>query len=112
MTARMPSDHSALAERLCHRILDGPGKSDPALRQAVASAAAGGAAVPAPYHALAREIGEAAHDITDTQVAAVVNAAGSERATFELILAAAVGAGLCRWQHAVTVLGDASDATS
>jgi hypothetical protein len=36
MTARMPSDHSALAERLRHRVLDGPGKSDPALRQAVA----------------------------------------------------------------------------
>ena len=53
----------------------------------------------APYDDLARQIGEAAWRVTDAQVASVLAAAGSEKATFEVIAAAATGAGLPRWQR-------------
>jgi hypothetical protein len=46
----------------------------------------------------------------DSQVANVIAAIGSEKAAFELIAAAALGAGLLRWQHATRVLNEASDA--
>jgi hypothetical protein len=65
----------------------------------------------APYGALARQIGEAADRTTDRAVADVVKTLG-EKGTFEIILAAAVGAGLFRWDRALTVLEEASDATS
>jgi hypothetical protein len=41
-----------------------------------------------------------------------VRAAGSEKAAFEIILAAAVGAGLVRWQRATAVLDEVSDAST
>jgi hypothetical protein len=43
-------------------------------------------------------------------VASVLAAAGSEKATFEIIMAAAVEAGLLRWQQAMKVLQEATDA--
>jgi hypothetical protein len=64
----------------------------------------------APYDALAHQIGEAADRTTDAQVASVVAAAGSEKAAFELVVAAATGAGLSRWQQAIKALKDAADA--
>ncbi len=64
----------------------------------------------APYDDLARQIGEAAFRVTDTQVANVLAAAGSEKAAFELIAAAATGAGLLRWRHAINALEETSDA--
>ena len=59
---------------------------------------------------LARQIGEAAHRVTDAQVSSVLMATGSEKATFEIIMAAALGAGLPRWQQAMKVLDEATDA--
>ncbi|HEY6358066.1 MAG TPA: hypothetical protein VIX35_07470 [Vicinamibacterales bacterium] len=112
MNATGRPDHRARANALRDRVLDGPGETAPALRQAVALSAAGGSPAPPPYDALARQIGEAAHRTTDADVANVVRMTGSERATFEVILAAAVGAGLLRWQKALTVLDEATDATS
>jgi hypothetical protein len=38
--------------------------------------------------------------------------AGSEKAAFELIAAAATGAGLFRWQHAIKALEEATDASA
>lgn len=112
MTATGRPDHLALAEAVRHRVFEGPGESAAALRQAVALSAAGGSATPPPYGVLAGQIGEAAYRTTDADVANVVRTTGSERATFEIIMAAAVGAGLLRWQRAVTVLDEATDATS
>jgi len=104
------SDHDSFAEALGRRVLEGPGKTDPALRQRVAARAAGGPPIEAPYDDLARQIGEAACHTTDAQVANVLAAAGSEKAAFELIAAAATGAGLLRWRQTIKALEGADDA--
>jgi hypothetical protein len=110
MTAPSRPDHRALAEALRHRVLDGPGKTDRAVRQATAKRAAGGPAVEAPYDDLARQIGESAAGVTDEQVASLLRATGNERAAFEVIVAAALGAGLLRWQQGIKALEEATDA--
>ena len=104
------TDHDQFAETLKRTVLDGPGDSDPALRQRVAMRAAGGPPIEAPYDDLVSQIGEAACRTTDTQVANVLAAAGTEKAAFEVIAAAATGAGLLRWQQAIKALEGASDA--
>jgi len=43
-------------------------------------------------------------------VAAMVSEAGSEKAAFEIIAAAALGAGLLRWRQAIKMLEEADDA--
>lgn len=105
-------DHHTLAEALRLRVLDGPGKTDRAIRQAAAERAAGGPAMEAPYDDLARQIGEFAAGVTDEQVMSVVQAIGSEKAAFEVIVAAALGAGLLRWQRALKVLDEVADASA
>jgi hypothetical protein len=105
-----PTDHRSFAETLERKVLDGPGETDPGLRHRVATRAAGGPPIEAPYDELASQIGEAAYRTTDTQVANVLRAAGSEKAAFELIVAAAMGAGLVRWQRAIKALQETSDA--
>ena len=104
------SDHHSFAEALRLRVLDGPGETDPALRQRMAARAGGGPPIEGPYNDLARQIGEAACRTTDAQVASVLAAARSEKAAFELIAAAATGAGLQRWRQAVKALEETSDA--
>jgi hypothetical protein len=104
------SDHHSFAETLRRRVLEGPGETDPVLRQRVAASAAGGPPIEAPYDDLARQIGDAAYRTTDAQVASVLAAAGSEKAAFELIASAATGAGLLRWQQAIKALGETGDA--
>ena len=39
-------------------------------------------------------------------------ATGSEKATFEIIAAAALGAGLLRWEQAMKVLDEATNASA
>jgi hypothetical protein len=109
MTTSQP-DHRALAEALRRRVLDGPGKTDRALRRAIAERAAGGPAVVASYDDLARQIGASAAGVTDEQVAPVLRATGSEKAAFEVIAAAALGAGLLRWRQGIKALVEATDA--
>jgi aspartate aminotransferase-like enzyme len=103
-------DHHALAEALRQRVLEGPGETDSTVRRAVAERAAGGAAAEAAYDDLARQIGESADHVTDAQVAGVVAATGSGKAAFEIIAAAALGAGLLRWRQGIKVLQEAIDA--
>lgn len=103
MTTSRP-DHHALAGTLKRRVIQGPGKTDAALRRRVAVRAAGGPPIEAPYDDLARQIGEAASGTTDAQVADVLAAARSEKAAFELIAAAATGAALLRWERAIKAL--------
>jgi hypothetical protein len=111
---KMPTrpDHRALAEALRRRVLEGPGETSPRLRQTSAERAAGGPAAKAPYDELARQIGEAGHGVTDAQVSSVLAATGSEKATFEIIAAAALGAGLSRWEQAMKVLEEATHASA
>jgi hypothetical protein len=103
-------DHRALAEALRRRVLEGPGETGPGLRQASAERAAGGPAIESPFDDLARQIGEAAHLVRDAQVSGVLIATGSQKATFEIIAAAAVGAGLLRWEQAMKVFDEVTDA--
>ncbi|WP_207229216.1 hypothetical protein [Ktedonosporobacter rubrisoli] len=97
-------DHRVLADAMRQRILFGPGKTDASLRQAMAERAIGGPPISPPYDELARQIGEAAYKVTDEQVAKAVEEAGSEKAAFELIVAAALGAGLQRFWRGLEVL--------
>jgi hypothetical protein len=78
MKVLISPDHRAHAEALRRRVLEGPGKTAPTLRQASAARAANGLATEAPYDDLARQIGEAAHRVTDAQVSRVLAATGSE----------------------------------
>jgi hypothetical protein len=111
MKTSIRPDHRALCEALRRRVLEGPGETPPALRQASAERAAGGPAAETPCDDLARQIGEAAHRVTDAQVSSVLAATGSEKATFEVIAAAAVGAGLFRWHRGIKALQEATDAS-
>ena len=62
-------DHRTLAKALYNRVLEGPGITDMALRQAMAKRATGGLSVAeATYDDLARQIGQAAYKVTDEQV--------------------------------------------
>ena len=104
------SDHASLANSLKQRVLDGPGETDVALRRRVAERATGGPPIEPPFDDLARQIAEPAYRTTDAHIAAVVTAAGSEKAAFEVIAVAATGAGLLRWQQALNVLSECDDA--
>ncbi|MFJ1767363.1 hypothetical protein ACIOD2_44020 [Amycolatopsis sp. NPDC088138] len=86
------------------------GVTEAALRTAVAARAAGGPPVAEPYDELARQIGEASYRVTDAEVAAVRQAAGSDKAAFEVVMSACIGAGLARWDTAVRVIEEATDA--
>lgn len=105
-------DHSSLADALKRKVLEGSGETDTDLRRGVAARAAGGPPIDPPYDDLARQIGEAAYRTTDAQVAGVVAAAGTEKAAFEIIACAAMGAGLLRWQRAIDVLKECDDASA
>ncbi|WP_439602714.1 hypothetical protein [Devosia sp.] len=104
-------DHAELVVGLRQAALDFPALTSPQLRQGAALRAAGGPAIDAPYDVLAKQIGDAAYRVTDAQVASVLAAAGSEKATFEIIAAAAVGAGLQRWEVGTRALEEAIDAS-
>ena len=103
-------NHRALVEALQRRVLEGPGETSAAVRQEAAKAAAGVSIVQDRSSDLARQIGEAANRVTDAQVASVVSDAGSQTAAFEIIAAAALGAGLLRWKQAINMLEEAGDA--
>jgi hypothetical protein len=102
-------DHRTLAEELRSCVLEGPGLTDISLRQATASRAAGSTSVAEPtYDSMAQQIGQNSYKITDEQIEKVVQKAGSEKAAFELITAAAVGSGLYRWNKGLGLLQEAN----
>lgn len=88
------------------------GETEAALRAAVLARAAGGAPAAEPYDDLTRQIGEAAYRVTDAQVAAVRASTGSDKAAFEIVMSACIGAGLTRWDAAVRAMEEAVDAAS
>lgn len=97
-------DHHVLAEILRKRVLEGSGKTDIALRQAIAKRTTENFPLEAPYDELALQIGNAAYKVTDELIKKTVAKSGSEKAAFELIVVAAVGAGLYRWRNGLRVL--------
>lgn len=86
----------------------GAGVTEPSLRTAIAS----GAPVAEPYDTLAQQIGAASYRVTDAEVDAVRQATGSDKGAFEIVMSACVGAGLARWDAAVRVIEEASDASA
>jgi hypothetical protein len=111
MKTSLQTNHRTLVEELRRSVLEGPGETPPAARQEAAKTAAGVSTVQDHYSELARQIGDAAYRVTDAQVASVLSVAGSEKAAFEIIAAAALGAGLLRWQQAIKTMQEAGDAT-
>ncbi|HEY4202017.1 MAG TPA: hypothetical protein VGM83_15800 [Devosiaceae bacterium] len=105
-----PAAHERHAEALEEAVFRAPALTPPELRQQVGARASGGVAIAAPYDALARQIGEAAYGVTDAQVAEVLAATGSQKAAFEIVAAAGVGAALRRWKAGLGALREASDA--
>lgn len=99
--------HEELADALRLAVVGRSGVTPVLLRNAISKRVAGGPAVKEPYDTLARRIAEASYRVTDAEVDAVREAAGSEKAAFEAVMAACVGAGLTRWDAFVEAL-DAS----
>ena len=79
--------HAPLWDQVLKRVLEGPGESDPAVRQAVAAAKG----VPADLEALVEKIHQHAYKVTDEDVAALQAKYGDDR-MFEIIVSAALGA--------------------
>jgi hypothetical protein len=79
--------HAALRDKALDRVLNGPGESEPALR----NAAAAGAGVPAELETLVRKIHQHAYKVTDDDVARLQAKHGDDR-MFEIIVSAALGA--------------------
>ena len=100
--------HELHAEQLRARVA-ASGLTVQELRLAALSSA-GGAEIPEPYGTLVRRIREDSSRVTDDQVGAVREAAGSDKAAFEIILTAAIGAGLNQWDAAQQAITEATDA--
>ena len=107
--AREARSHHDLAAALRSRVLE-TGRLRRELR--VLALEGDGANAPVPYSALIVQVRDESSRVRDAQVDAVRRAAGSEKETFELVLAAAIGAGLERWEVALNVIREAGDAPS
>lgn len=106
------SSYQGERELLSDRVIE-LGVLEPTLRADVmARSAGGGPPIAEPYDALSCQIGEASYQVTDDQVEAVRLAAGSDKAAFEVVLAASVGAGLTRWDAAFRAIEGLDDATA
>jgi len=108
MPGETPLSHVELAALLRSHV-EQTGILDAGLRRGILS---GDAAVPEPYGSLARQIAEDSFRVTDAQVQAVREAAGSQKGAFEVVLTAAIGAGLRRWDAAARAIDEARDAAS
>lgn len=104
--------HRGHAEALRAAVVGDTGTTDAALRTAVAAQAAGGSPTREPYDSLARQIGEASYRVTDAEVDDVRRVTGSDKAAFEIVMSACVGAGLARWDAAVRAIEEATDASA
>lgn len=105
------NDHAVLAEELRRRVTES-GVVAQSVRIAALRAGAGeGAGDSGPRALLARTIGEASYRVTDEMVAGVRAETGSDRATFEVVMSAGIGAALRRWDAALAAIGEATDAT-
>ena len=97
----MATDHRARAAALRAKAGGSTGETEAALRQAILARAAGGPAVAAPYEALVADVADASWRVTDAEVAAVRAVPGSDKAAFEVVMTAAIGAALLRFDRAM-----------
>ena len=99
----MSDRHAGPFERLRASVLEGPGKLEPAARQAIAEEKAVGAVPPVliPY---LEKVAYQAHTVTDEDVEALKKAGLSEDQIYEATVAASVGAGLKRLRLGLAAL--------
>jgi alkylhydroperoxidase family enzyme len=83
----MTDPHASLRDRVLKSVLDGPGESDSALRQA----AADGTGVPADLQSLVDKIHRHAYKVTDEDIARAQAKYGDDK-MFEIVVSAALGA--------------------
>jgi hypothetical protein len=110
MSTGTDDSHRHRAETVRAAMAGDTGITEATLRTAVAARAAGGPPIAEPYDDLARQVGNASYRVTDTQVDSVRQAAGSDKAAFEIVMSACIGAGLVRWDAAARVIAEATDA--
>jgi len=79
--------HASLRDRVLEIVLEGPGESLPAIRQA----AAAGTGVPADLQALVDKIHRHAYKVTDDDIASAQAKHGDDQ-MFEIVVSAALGA--------------------
>lgn len=97
-------NHHSMAEVLRQRIFNAEGVTSEALRKAIGKRAISEFTIEEPYKEIAIQVGETAYKITDEQVNKLIKKTGSDKAAFELVVAAAVSAGLYRWDKAINLL--------
>ncbi len=97
-------NHHSMAEALRQRVFNGEGVTSEALRKSIGKKAISKFTIEEPYNEIALQVGEAAYKITDEQINELIKKTGSDKAAFELIIAAAVSAGLYGWDKANNVL--------
>jgi alkylhydroperoxidase family enzyme len=100
---KIDDPHAALRERVLATVLEGPGESNPATRQA---AAANSAQVPQDLRVLVQKIHRHAYKVTDEDVARLQAIYGDDR-LFEIIVSAAVGASWARLAAGLQALEEA-----
>lgn len=106
------STHESLAASLRERVLTS-GVLDSGLRSGAMALGAGAASnVAEPYAKFASLVGQSSYKVTDAQLQAVRDATGSDKAAFEVVMSASIGAGLRRWDAAVAAIEEAGNATS
>ena len=110
MSTGTDDSHRQRAETLRTALAGNTGITEATLRTAVATRAAGGPPIAEPYDDLARQIGDASYRVTDAQVDAVRQETGSDKAAFEIVMSACIGAGLARWDTATRAIAEATDA--
>ena len=79
--------HAPIRDRVLRSVLEGPGRSDAAIRKAAAE----GRAVPAELQPLVDKIHQHAYRVTDEDIAAL-RAHYSDDQLFEIVVSAALGA--------------------
>ncbi len=79
--------HAPIRDRVLRNVLEGPGQSDPAIRQAAAE----GRGVPAELQSLVEKIHQHAYRVTDEDIARL-KAKYDDDQLFEIVVSAALGA--------------------
>jgi hypothetical protein len=103
--------HDDHARRLERRVIES-GDAPRELRAGALGFADGDDTLAEPHRTLVAGVVLDSARVTDAQVAAVLDDLGSQSKAFEVIMSAAVGAGLHRWRAAERVIGMVDDASS
>jgi hypothetical protein len=98
----IPDPHAPLRDAALRSVLEGPGESDPAVRQAAAE----GVGASAELQALVDKVERHAYRVTDEEIARLQAVHGDDR-LFEIIVSAALGASRRRLQAGLRALDEA-----